>query len=83
MILDFAQHSMANSTVVAISEWVVPGTNQADVPCSVRMLSIFSTFDSDNMSKLTISPQAKRAQTDRSQGTPTRAHFQPPEPRPE
>ena len=32
------------------------------VPCRLRMLSIFSTFE--NMLKLTISPQAKRAETD-------------------
>ena len=43
------------------------------VPCRHRMLSIFSTFD---MLKLTISPQAKRAETDPRQGTPTRAHLQ-------
>ena len=47
------------------------------VPCHLRMLGIFSTFD--NMLKLTISPQAKRAETDPRQGTPTRAHLQPPE----
>ena len=47
------------------------------VPCRLRMLSIFSTFD--NMLKLTMSPQAKRAETDPRQGTPTRAHLQPPE----
>ena len=39
--------------------------------------NMFSTFD--NMLKPTISPQAKRAETDPRQGTPTRAHFQPPE----
>ena len=33
----------------------------------------------DDMLKLTISPQAKRAETDRRQGTPTRARLQPPE----
>ena len=33
----------------------------------------------DNMLKLTISPQAKRAETDPCQGTPRRAHLQPPE----
>ena len=42
------------------------------VPCRLRMLSILSTFDS--MLKLTISSQAKRAETDPRQGTPTRAH---------
>ena len=47
------------------------------VPCRLRMLSIFSTFD--NMLKLTISPQARRAETDPHQGTPTRAHLQPPD----
>ena len=47
------------------------------VPCRLRMLSIFRTFD--NALKLTISPQAKRAETDPRQGTPTRAHLQPPE----
>ena len=31
------------------------------------------------MLKLTISPQAKRAETDPGQGTPTRAHLQPPD----
>ena len=46
------------------------------MPCRLRTLSIFSTFD---MLKLTISPQAKRAETDPRQGTPTRAHLQPPE----
>ena len=45
-------------------------------PCRLRMHSIFGTFD--NMSKLSISPQAKRAETDPRQGTPTRAHMQPP-----
>ena len=49
------------------------------VPCHLRMLSIFSTFD--NMLKLTVSPQAKRAETDPGRGTPTRAHLQPPESR--
>ena len=39
------------------------------------MLSILSTFD--NMLKLTISPQARRAETDPRQCTPTRAHLQP------
>ena len=47
------------------------------VPCRLRMLGIFRTVD--NMLKLTISPQAKRAETDPRQGTPTRAHLQPPE----
>ena len=47
------------------------------VPCRLRMLSIFGTLD--NMSKLTVSPQAKRAETDLRQGTPTRAHLQPPD----
>ena len=47
------------------------------VPCCLGMLSIFSTFD--NILKLTISPQAKRAETDPRQGTPMRAHLQPPE----
>ena len=42
------------------------------VPCRLRMLCIFSNFD--NMLKLTISSQAKRAETDPRQGTPTRAH---------
>ena len=37
------------------------------VPCRLRTLSIFSTFD--NMLKLTVSPQAKRAETDPRQGT--------------
>ena len=32
------------------------------VPCRLRMLSIFGP--SDNILKLTISPQAKRAETD-------------------
>ena len=41
------------------------------------MLSLFSTFE--NVSNLTLSPQAKRAETDPGQGTPTRANFQPPE----
>ena len=47
------------------------------VPCRLRMLSIFSTFDI--MLKLTISPQAKRAESDPHQGTPTRAHLQLPD----
>ena len=47
------------------------------VPCRLRMLRFVSTFDS--MFKLTIPPQAKRAETDPRQGTPTRAHLQPPE----
>ena len=77
------------------------------VPHRRRMLSVFSTLD--NMPRLTISPQAKLAETDTymyvcihiyiyiyihiiiynyiythvyihpRQGTPTRAHFQPPE----
>ena len=46
------------------------------VPCRLKMLSIFSTFD--NMLKLTISPQAKCAETDPRQGTPARARFEPP-----
>ena len=47
------------------------------VPCRIRMLSIFST--SDNMSKLAISPRAKRAEIDPCQGAPTRARLQPPD----
>ena len=47
------------------------------VPCRLRMLSIFSTFD--NMLKMTTSPQAKRAETDPRQGSPRRAHLQPPD----
>ena len=47
------------------------------VPFRLRTLSIFGTFN--NMLKLPTSPQAKRAETDPRQGTPTRAHFQPPE----
>ena len=47
------------------------------VPCRLRTPSVFSTFD--NMLKPTVSPQAKRAETDCRQGTPTRAHFQPPD----
>ena len=46
------------------------------VPCSLKMLSMFNTFD--YMLKLTISPQAKRVETDNRQGTPTRVHLQPP-----
>ena len=45
------------------------------VPCRLRMLSTLSTFD--NMLTPTISPHAKRAETDPRQGTPTRAHLQP------
>ena len=47
------------------------------VPCRLRMLSIFSTFD--NMLKVTISPQAKPAETDPRQDTPMRARLQPPD----
>ena len=47
------------------------------MPCCLRMPSIFSTFD--NRLKLTISLQAKRAETEPRQGTPTRAHLQPPD----
>ena len=48
------------------------------VPCHLRMLSIFSTLTTW-WNWLIISPQAKRAKTDPHQGTPTRAHLQPPE----
>ena len=41
------------------------------------MLSLLSNFD--NMLKLTTSPQAKRAETDPRQGTPTRARLQTPD----
>ena len=46
------------------------------VPCRRRVLSIFGTFD--DMLKLTRSPQARLAETDPHQGTPTRAGLQPP-----
>ena len=49
------------------------------VPCRLRMLSVFGMFD--DMLRLTISPQATRAETDPRQGTPTRAHFQRPDQR--
>ena len=39
------------------------------VPWYLRRISPFSTFD--NMMKLTMSPQAKRAEADHHQGTPT------------
>ena len=47
------------------------------VPRRLRLLSIFGTFD--NMLKLSISPQAKRAESDPRLDTPTVAHFQPTE----
>ena len=47
------------------------------VPRCLRTLSTFSTFD--NMLKLTISLQAKRAEADPRQGTPPRAHLQAPD----
>ena len=47
------------------------------VPCRLRMLSMFRTFD--NMLKLTVSPQARRAGPDPRHGTPKMAPFQLPE----
>ena len=60
--------------------WLPTGSGRCallGVPCRLRMLSIFSTFD--NKLKLTVSPQAERAETAPRQGTPTRAHVQPPD----
>ena len=39
------------------------------MPCRLRVLGIFGT--SDSVLKLTRSPQAKRAESDPRQGTPT------------
>ena len=49
-------------------------TYQAVCRCALIGVPCF-----DNMLKMTTSPQAKRAETDPCQGTPARAHFQPPE----
>ena len=53
----------------AVMNQAVVGSALIGVPCRLRMLSIFSTFD--NMLKLIKSPQAMRAETDPCQGTPT------------
>ena len=59
----------ALQAVVAVASQACPAVSEG--------FGIFSTFD--NMLKLTTSPLARRAETDPRHGTPTMAHFQPPE----